>query len=265
MSGGRFPILFDALKSIDRFLGSPARKKKRKTSNDLQVFCCTCGERAEHVFGVAPNVRCRNPACVKFNQLQMGGPDNPGAVCVEAPPGWEAPPAAEVTLVEDVDVGERLNDEYLKAFRQLDCPHPDDLRNADTVMVQSKIASNEAALKRLSSEIKTREFDRDSLHEQTERLINELKYRTLDEARKKIDLEKPVRTVLAKLLSLVRRHGTLFEKGSISCIKYGGDAVTFDRMDQPGKTIQMEIRNNGSMRGKRRWFSLLDDPRGWDL
>lgn len=264
MSGGRFPILFDALKSLDRFLTPQTHKKKRKTSNDLQVFCCACGERAEGVPKTAPNVRCRNPVCIKFGTLQMGGPD-PGAVCLEAPPGWDPFPAAEVTLVEDVDVGERLNDEYLKAFRQLDCPHPDDLRKADTVMVQSKIASNEAALKRLSSEIKTLEFDRDSLHEQTERLINELKYRTLDEARKMIDLAKPVRTVLAKLLSLVRSHGALFKKRSISRVKYGGDAVTFDCMGQPGETIQMEIRNDGSMRGKRRWFSLLDDPRGWDL
>lgn len=238
---------------------------KRKVNDSLLRFCATCHEEADLKLRPAPNVYCRNRACAQFGKKQAGGDpdvvreeavreetvreeavrevkDDPAAVCDEATPEFlaslEEGPSAEETMLRDMSAPSLalLIQKYKDSIEGLEKERIRILSAHCTFETQLRAAENES------------------------------KFRALDAMRAKVDLTKPARFTLTKLLSMLRKYGQLFDKDPVCKVKYDPEAVTCER-SRGCYRENVEIMSDGKVfRGGILACNLVTDhPREWKL
>lgn len=258
-------VVREFVSSMSNFFGSAPKAlaragKKRKVNEDLRRFCATCRKEADLALHPAPNVYCRNRACKQYGKKQAGGDpdvvreetvreedvreakDDPAAICNEATPEFLA------------SLGEEPFAEKMM-LRSLSAPSLSLLIEK----YKTTIAELDTELDAIASR---RAVTADRLHTAEQ----EAKFRTLDAMRAKVDITKPVRPTLIKLLSMLRTYGKLFDKHPVSKVKYDAEAVTCER-SRGCYRERVEIMSDGKVirDGILACNMVTDHPREWKL
>lgn len=238
-------VVREFVADMKNFIG-PARTakgEKRRSSDDLRCFCAVCHEEADLALHPAPNVYCRNRACAQVGKKQMGG-ENPKVVCIEATPEGKAASFTPDSATADETTMRSLSAHSLALLMQ---------KYKDTI--KGLHEENDAIMSKL-----------DALEFQLCAAERESNLRSVDALRAKIDLTKPARPTLVKLLSLVREYGKLFDRHPISKVKYDGEAVTCER-GRWSYREKVEIACDGRVtcNGSYNCNLVSDHPRDWKL
>lgn len=230
---------------------------KRKVNDSLLRFCATCHEEADLKLRPAPNVYCRNRACEQYGKRQMGGPD-PGAICEEATPEFKA----------EMNKQHKVDDELDLSFLDKGEPTPEEveMKALDKNGLEQRIALHKSIIEKLEAESSAMINRATVLKDKLRATERERDIRTIDAMRAKIDITKPARPTLTKLLSMLRKYGQLFDKHPVCNVKYDPEAVTCERRRGCYRE-NVEIMSDGKVfrDGILACNLVTDHPREWKL
>lgn len=239
--------------------GPMSKGKKRKAKDELMRFCAVCYGKTDLALHPGANRFCRNEACEAMGRPQMGVKSSV-KISVEAPSAEEgkleagapAVPAAEDDCVELVEEPETAEDAMLRALSD----------NSLSLLIEKCKTS----VAELDAEYNAITFKRAAIVDQLHTAERESKFRALEAMRAKIDVTKPARPTLIKLLSMLRKYGELFDRHPVCRVKYDPEAVTCERRRGCYRE-QVEIMSDGKVfrDGVISCNLVKDHPRDWKL